>query len=497
MRTCIYLFMLFAFLAVPALGAGSLEPRLDQFEAYAASAMKDWKVPGMAIAVVRDKKTIFAKGFGTRETGKNLPVSPDTIFQVGSTTKAFTVALAAQLVDEGQLDWNERVVDHDPAFMLYDPWVTRQFTIHDLFAQHSGMPAYAGDAQAFLGFDRNHIIHSMRYIKPVYSFRDAFSYVNNLFVAGARVLERKTGTTWERLMEKRILLPLGMKRSSLTAEKMKRQKNATAIHTLVQGEPRVLKPGSLLFDWPYVYGPAGGLNSTANDMARWIAAQMNDGELDGRRIFSQESSVYMHTPRTVAKGDPPMGFYCQGWLLSTLPGCDLIWHNGGTSGINSFVGFSPDLKLGLVVLTNLGSHKLADALGLQLFDSLSGNRDADWNQTFLAAVQQEDSGEEARPPKRPGLPVNAYAGRYTSPVYGAMEVTVRENGLSFVFGPSAQHKIVAGHNTMNTFTGQWPDFCPDDPEVNFDFQVSPDGTATGLTVRELNEDRLGFFAKAK
>ena len=177
--------------------------------------MRDWKVPGMSIAVVKGDKVVYAKGFGTKRAGMNRPVDADTIFQVGSTTKAFTVALMATLVDEGKADWDDRVIDHFPDFMMYDPWVTREFRVHDLFAQHSGMPFYAGDLQSFIGFDRDHIIHSMRYIKPVYSFRDKFSYVNNLFVAGAKVEEKLTGKTWETLMQERILTPLKMTRSSM------------------------------------------------------------------------------------------------------------------------------------------------------------------------------------------------------------------------------------------------------------------------------------------
>ncbi len=473
---------------------------LDEFVAYARKGMTDWKVPGMAMAVVKGGKVVYAKGFGSKRYGTNRPVTPDTVFQVGSTTKAFTVALIAQLVDQGKLGWNDRVVDHFPEFMMYDPWVTREFRIHDLFAQHSGMPAYAGDLQCYIGFDRDNIIHSLRHIKPTSSFRDEFSYVNNLFLVGARIAELKTGKTWEQCMQENILTPLGMTDSSLDQKGMTEAEDGSDLHMLVNGQAQPISNGTTLFDCPYVYGPAGGLNSNVMDMAKWLTAHMDNGSVGKTRIFSRESAAYMHTPRTPVEMGRLHGAYCQGWMKSYLEKTTVTWHNGGTSGICSFIGFSPKLDMGLIVLTNLGGHKLADALGFQFFDMMSGVRDSDWSAQFMQGLKkaEEDMAEAKRNnhvPNVPGLQPKAYAGTYNSPIYGDLTVSVENKDLMISLGTNQQLKVIAEHKTMNTFAGDWLEMDPNEPECNFDFTVDPDGKVTAVTIREFNQDGTMTFIR--
>ena len=477
--------------------ADRLGETIKRLTPYAVQGMKDWHVPGLAMAVVKGETVVWAKGFGTRRAGANLPVTPDTIFQVGSTTKAFTVAVMATLVDEKKAGWDDRVIDHFPGFRLYDPWVTREFRIHDLFAQHSGMPAYAGDAQSFLGYGRDHIIESMRHVKPVYSFRDQFSYVNNLFVAGARVEELLTDESWETLVRERILVPLGMDRSSLDEAGLTKADNGATLHVMAGGKPVPIEPGTMLLAWPYVYGPAGGLNSTALDMARWAAAQLNRGKLGKARIFSREAADYMHTPRTPVKMGPYHAAYTQGWMLTELSLTDVIWHNGGTSGICAFVGFSPDLDVAFVALTNLGSHKLADALGLQFFDWLSGKDDADWSALFLEQTKESEEAEAdgEKIPDLPGLPAERYAGTYHSPVLGGLTVTANGKDLVVRLGAKLQEVIRAVHRTMHTFVGEWKAMDPDEPVYHFDFAVTPEGEVTGVTLREFDYDGCGLFER--
>jgi CubicO group peptidase (beta-lactamase class C family) len=470
--------------------AAPLATALEDFEKYAQQSMVAWSVPGMAIAVVKGDTVVYAKGFGTRLIGADEPVNADTVFQVGSTTKAFTVALVASLVDEGRLEWDDRVVDHFPEFMMFDPWVTREFRVHDLFAQRSGMPPYAGDLQSFIGFGREHILRSMRHIEPVYGFRDSFSYVNNLFLAGARVVELTTGNTWEKEMTTRILLPLGMDRSTLDGKSLTQAKNTSSLHVLVRGEPQPILHASPLYGWPYTYGPAGGLNSNALDMARWVAVQLKGGALGQTRIFSQEAAEYMHTPKTFVKSGEFQSAYCQGWMKTDLEKVSMIWHNGGTSGACSFVGFAPGLDLGLVVLTNLGGHKLADALGFQFFEMMSGDHGRDWSHFFLqetaAAEQAQVEEKTGRTPQLPGLPHEAYVGEYQSPIYGRLVVQKRQQGIVISLGATGQCIIQARHTTMHSFVGDWSALDPDDPDYHFDFIVSPSGTVEAVTLREFD-----------
>ncbi len=205
--------LLFAFTASPifcgvsrALAPGMPEPPqgieleriLREFETQVEKARIDFGIPGMAVAVIQGDGVIYAKGFGVKEVGKTDPVDPHTVFQVGSTSKAFTAALVASLVDEGKVGWKDRVVTHLPDFAMADPWVTGEFQVRDLMAQHSGMKPYAGDILAILGYSREDIVRSTAHLAPVYSFRSEFSYVNNLWVTAAAVVEAKTGKSWEK-----------------------------------------------------------------------------------------------------------------------------------------------------------------------------------------------------------------------------------------------------------------------------------------------------------
>ncbi|MEF2231819.1 MAG: serine hydrolase [Pseudodesulfovibrio sp.] len=493
-RRCVAVLVLLFLLVPLAARADGLASALARLEPFARRGMEEWKVPGMAVAVVRGGKVAWAKGFGTRRAGADLPVTPDTIFQVGSTTKAFTVAVMATLVDEGVIDWDDRVAPLFPDFALADPWVTREFLVHDLFAQHSGMPPYAGDLQFLLGHGRDHVVESMRHIAPASSFRDQFAYVNNLFVAGGMLEELVADKPWETLMQERLLTPLGMTRSSLDEAGLTGAANGASLHVLVKGEAVPLAPGSLLLGWPYVAGPAGGLNSSALDMARWVAAQLGDGQLDGRRVFSEASAAYMRTPRTPLMMGPHHAAYCQGWMRTELPRTDVVWHNGGTSGVCAFVGFSPALDAGIVVLTNLGHHKLADAVGLQFFDLLSGNDGADWLAGFRPAGEEPAPAEPAAPAE-PGLAPDRYAGTYDNPVLGPLTAREEGGGLVVRLGEDGRVAILLRREAGHAFVGDWPDIDPDDPAVHFDFQVDGQGAVTGVIFREYNDDGCGEFTR--
>ena len=238
-----------------------LKKILADFEKYAEQAQKDWQVPGLAMAIVADDKVIFAKGFGVKKVGGDDKVDEHTIFQIGSTSKAFTAALVAMLVDEKKLAWQDRVVDRLDEFQMFDPWVTREFQVDDLMAQHSGLPPYAGDCQAFMGFDRSHIIHSLRYLKPVTSFRSQYAYQNGLFLVAAALVEKYTGKSWEDNLKARIFEPLGMSATTAGLEGFQQAKNVTFLHqkTGTRSRPyRLIGPittGSISTDRPAASTP--------------------------------------------------------------------------------------------------------------------------------------------------------------------------------------------------------------------------------------------------
>jgi CubicO group peptidase (beta-lactamase class C family) len=379
--------------------AAQVAALLATFEAYGEQARMTWGTPGMAIAIVHQDQVIYAKGFGVKQQGGTDPIDPHTLFPIGSTSKAFTSALVALLADEGKLRWEDPVVNHVPAFELSDPWVTRAFMIEDLMAQRSGMSPYAGDLLAVIGFDARAIQAQIKHMPPVSSFRSRFTYVNNLFLVAAEVIRRHAGLPWADAVQRRLFEPLGMTESSTGLEVYRSARNVAFSHTVLDGHVTAIP-----FDFPslrfaYTYGPAGGVNSTVLDMAKWLRLHLGQGMFEGKRLISEVNMQVVHSPKTVIEPqaqnplahttlESMMSFYCEGWVYSAAHPSPVIWHNGDTGGIHAVVGFIPAAQLGLVVLTNLGGTQLPEALLWYLNDRYFDNPYTDWS-AVLRGVQQE------------------------------------------------------------------------------------------------------------
>ena len=304
-------------------------------------------MPGLAIGIVAGDRLIYAKGFGVRGKG-GAPVDTKTVFQIGSTTKAFLVTTMAIAVDQGKFHWDDRVIDLDPDFRLSDPWVTREFRLFDLPAQRSGLPPYANDAFNALGFDRSTSIRALRYVEPVSSFRTTFAYTNVTHILAGRIVAKAEGAAdWNAVLQSELLDPLGMKDTTYSAPAIVASPNHAKGH-------RYTTEGSVEVPFqpmaPYEVDGAGDINSNIDDMAKWVCLQLAGGTIpNGKRIVSAENLTYTHTPK-VAMTDKMS--YALGWVVQQTPNGSIIWHNGGTYGFGAMVALQPDRKLGIIVLTN-------------------------------------------------------------------------------------------------------------------------------------------------
>ena len=470
---------------------------LADLDAYARKGMKDWKVPGMAVAIVQGDEIVYAQAFGLKQVGTSDPVNTHTVFQIGSTTKAFSAALVAMQVDAGKVKWDDRVIDHLPDFRMQDPWVTREFRVVDLMAQRSGMPAYAGDAQALLGFPREHIIHSIRLIKPVSSFRSQFAYVNNLWLVAGQLAAKYEEKPWEQCVIDRIFKPLGMSESSVDAESFRKAKNVTTTHVLRDGKVVAIPNDSPTIDWSYVYGPAGAINSNVLDMTRWLRLQMHDGAFEGKQLISPGSLRFMHSPKTATSALDPMQYYCQGWIYRENCPYPILWHNGGTLGCKTMVAFVPEAKIGIVVLSNLISE-LPESLAYRFFDRFFGNEPKDYSAEALkkrAEQQKKAKGQAPKPPASPAppLPLEDYAGQYANEMYGTLPVAPQGDGLLVTLGPRKVELTLKPFH-RDTFEIQ-PSLFDDAPHWA-EFRIGPDGKATELTLGNFNDDGCGVFTRA-
>jgi len=489
--------------AVKAPSPEKLKIALGEFEAYAKKGMADWKVPGMAIAIVQGDAVIYEKAFGVKTLGQKEPVTTDTVFQIGSTSKAFTAALVGMLVDEGKVKWDDPVVDHLDDFMMYDSWVTRQFTVTDLMAQHSGMPEHAGDTAAIIGFDRAHIIGSIRFIKPVTSFRSAYAYQNNLFLVTAKLIEKHTGKSWEENIRQRIFKPLGMTASSVDMASFKAGKDVATLHHLMDGKIVILPMSWPSMDWVYTYAPAGGINSNVKDVAKWIRMQMNGGSFDGKQLITRQSVQHMHTPETVVPSTPPVTrqYYCQGWVYREACPYPIIWHNGGTSGSKTMIAFIPQAGVGIVVLSNLIETPLPESLAFRFFDIYFGNPVRDWSKEALERVAKEEKEAKSYIPKPPAepalaLPLEKYTGDYSNDIYGKLTVLQKDRTLVAVVGPKGT-EILLRHFERDIFIASWDVYIEREDAGFARFDIGPDGVAESVTIEALNTDGCGVFQKAK
>lgn len=434
-----------------------LQKILADFEKYAEQARKDWQVPGMAIAIVQDDKTIFSKGFGVKKVGGNDKVDEKTIFQIGSTSKAFTATLVGMLVDQHKLAWQDRVVDHLDQFQMNDPWVTREFQVADLMAQHSGLPPHAGDNQAMMGFDRTHIIHSLRYLKPATSFRSQYAYQNGLFLVAAALVEKYSGKSWEDNLKTRIFKPLGMAATTAGLKGFQKAKNVTFLHTKKAEKVEAIPADWPHHNWVYILGPAGGLNSNILDMTKWLRLQLDRGKVKDKQLISMANLNFIQTPKTIMGTDPGrISFYCEAWVYKPFLPHPIIWHNGETSGNKTMVAFMPEAGVGIVVLSNLGTE-MPEALAFKFFDLYCDNPPRDWSKEELAKRKKAEAQDQ--PPQRPASPsaplaLERYGGTYSNPIYGRITVTPKQDKLYMVLGLHKQ-KVLLEPLDRDSFTFNW------------------------------------------
>jgi CubicO group peptidase (beta-lactamase class C family) len=501
-------------LLVMTAGAGAESPtppgdRLAALEDYAKTAQSQWSIPGMAIAIVKDDQVVYAKGFGVKRVGGSDPVGPDTVFEIGSTSKAFTAAVVAMQVDDGKVGWTDRVVDHLPSFAMRDPWVTREFRVADLMAQHSGMPAYAGDGMAFLGFPADHIVARMKLIEPVTSFRSEFAYVNNLFLVAADLVHATSGQTWAENVQHRVFDPLGMKSSSSGQESFAAASDAAAPHKIVGGAVTAFAAGAPQLAWAYTYGPAGGINSSVRDMAQWLRMLLGNGTFGDKQIVSADNLRVVMSPHTVVNfpssgplAGTPLGlaqnFYCAGWLSTDARPNRIVWHNGDNNFMHAAIGVIPDDHAGIVILTNLGGTSLAEAVMWRFYDLEAGNPEHDWSADFHQAWGDQQKAAQApfvQPvaDASPPQPLDRYAGTFGNPVYGDLRVETDGTGLWLVAGPK-RLKMLLVPRSRDTFVASTPELDAFLGESGFaTFAFGGDGKVASVTLSQFADVDGGRF----
>jgi CubicO group peptidase (beta-lactamase class C family) len=495
-----------ALLAFALLGAASADaasalpmapPAIDDL---ARRAMKAFEVPGMAVGVVKDGQLVYARGFGVRELGKSSPVTPDTVFQIGSNTKAFTAAALAILVDEGRIRWDDKVIDHLPQFRMYDPYVTREFTIRDLLSHRSGLGLGAGDLMFYpsTDFTRAEIMKGLRFLKPVSGFRTQYDYDNSLYMVAGEIIPAVTGKSWEDFVEERILKPLKMSSCVSRFDRLKSGANFAEPHAFVDGVLRHIPVEDIR-----VIGAAGSINCNVGGLAKWVETQLAAGQTpDGSRLFSEASSGQMWSVTTARAVSPELAAllrthfegYGLGWDLLDEFGYKRVSHTGGVPGTSTWIAMIPELRLGVIVLTNTGDGSAMEAVGNEILAGYAGGPQRDLvavlaaHRADLAGADDEvASGVEKalKTARAPALPLDAYVGRYSDPWRG--DATIRREGERLVLKFSHTDKLEGDLVPYrgNLFVVHW-----NDRSLHADafvlFSQSFDGGIGGMTMRSVS-----------
>ena len=467
-------------------------------DAYVARVLKTFEVPGLSVAIVKDGKIVLAKGYGVRKLGEPTPVDENTLLAIGSNTKAFTSAALATLVDEGKISWDDPVYERLPGFQMYDPYVSHEMTIRDLLTHRSGMGLGEGDLLFWphTTFTRAEIIYKLRFMKPASSFRSRFAYDNLLYMTAGQIIPAVTGKSWEDYVREKILRLLGMKTTNFSNSDFKPNDNYGWPHSKVDGKLQPIEFVNL-----DNAGPAGSINSSATEMAKWLLLQLNRGKIPGReeRIFSERQSREMWSAQTIlpigagasplAPKRPKFAAYGLGWGLSDYHGRKMVAHTGGVAGMVSRVMLVPEEDLGVVILTNAEQGGAFDSILYHILDSYFGLAPTDWIAAHRAAeeqgekeaaeiIKQQESGRAAD--SKPSLPLEKYAGVYTDPWYGP--VTIRMEGGKLVFTLDHTPKAVADlqHWQYETFKAHWRDRTIEDAFLTF--TLKPDGAIDHFTM---------------
>jgi len=463
---------------------------LRGLDAYVEQAMRDWRVPGLALAVVKDDSVVYMRGFGTRTVGRDEPVDARTSFAIASTTKAFTSMAIALLVDEGKVRWDDPVSLHIPGFQVSAaPGLAGELTVRDLLSHRTGLPT-ADILWYASGSTSDDILRRMRFVRPFARPRERYMYNNNAYMLAGKVVEHASGMPWAEFVRTRILRPLGMDGTLTGIEGLDARGNVATPH--VEVRDTVLPVPYLDFD---NIGPAGAMNSSVHDMARWIRLQLAGGVVPGgERMVSEAQHREMFTPQFVIPAAqfypaarlarPNFTAYGLGWFLQDYRGRKLAMHTGSIDGMSALLALVPEERLGMVVYLNLDHAELRHALMYRVIDAFLGGQPRDWSAEVrdLYAPVAENQREELAEVEskrvtgtRPSLGVEAYAGTFADPDSLAPRLTIRADGDKLVASTGAVMTGELEHWHYDVFRIRWTN--PGQGQSFLVYSVDPLGVA--------------------
>lgn len=473
---------------------------LDELEDYYKQALEDWEVPGMAVAIIQNDSLILSEGYGVSDINTGAKVDDKTLFAIASNTKAFTAAGIGILVDQGKVEWDDKVIDHLPWFRMYSPYVTQEMTVRDLLCHRSGLKTFSGDLLWYGSeYDRREVVERARHLEPEYGFREQFGYSNIMYLAAGLVIETVSGMSWDAFIKKHFFEPLDMERTITSTRDLENFDNVAAPHNN-------LDEGIIAIDylnWDNI-APAGSIISCVSDVKNWIKLQLQNGVFKNDTIFSKRVQHEMwsqHTPLSVSpysrKMYPSTHFksYGMGWSLFDYHGRKVVTHNGGYDGMISQTVLLPEEKAGFVILTNSISG-IYRALMYKTMDYLLEAESKDWSKLFLKRYERYEKYKADQQAKKdslrakntePALALKAYTGTYSGELYGDAKVSLIDGKLKIQLEPSPKFHSVMEHWHYDTFKIKFEEF-PSLPRGWVNFIIDRDGKVQEMRIDVPNPD---------
>ncbi|MBY0480577.1 MAG: serine hydrolase [Chitinophagaceae bacterium] len=461
------------------------------FDAYVQQAIKDWEAPGLAIVVVKDNEIIFKKSYGLRALGTEDKVNNQTLFCCASTTKAMTATCMGILVDQGKLNWDDPVIKYLPEFQLYDPWVTRELRVRDLFLHNSGV----GNADFLWGDNHltaDEILEKMRLVKPSYSMRSGFIYQNIFYLAAGKIIEKISGIPWTDFIRQNIFKPLGMDHSFSQISQVKTD-NISQLHFRIDSSIQIISR-----DTADVVGPAGSVLSCIDDMGVWIKTMLDSSKYAGGRLLKPATWKEMFRPQTLVTPEefyptkeltkPNFMTYALGWFQQDYKGKKLNFHTGSLAGAVAINAQMPETNTAVYIFSNLDHVEIRHALMFKAFDFFALGGNTDWSKDFLklygdiretSAKREKEADKKRVLNTHTSLELSEYAGLYEDPLYGKVEISFNNNELSFLINNNSTTGKLA-HWNYNSFKAHYSKKWYGVSDILF--QLNSEGKVESLSV---------------
>ena len=412
----------------------------DSLDMYTNRALSDWQIPGVSVCIVKNGKVVYMKGYGVKETGGTDAVDENTLFMIGSNTKAFTATALAILDAEKKLSLEDNVQKWLPDFKLYDPWVAKQATIRDLLCHRLGFETFQGD---FMYFDSDlstaEVREKMGKLKPLYGFRSKWGYTNSAFMTAGEIIPKVTGRTWAQFIRERIFEPLTMNHSIALTSEMEKQPNRASAHTVQEGVLKKIPYGHI-----DNLAPAGSIASSASDMSKWVIMQLSNGAYLDKVVIPAGAIGQTRTPASILGNGGHLynkghfALYGLGWFLEEYSGRKIVSHTGGVNGFVTSVTLIPEEKLGIIVLTNTDANSFYEALKWEIMDAYLGLPYRNYSSVYKGFADEDSKQSQALLQRerdtiatKPAMavPLASFAGTYTHPVYGKMTISLEKEKL--------------------------------------------------------------------